>query len=398
MNILFLTNKAPYPPKDGGSIATFGLMNAIAQQDHNVTVLAMNTAKHHITPFEIPEDVKAKMAMHLVEVPAHISVQGLLKNLFFSKLPYNAERFISRRYKKKLAQLLQHLDFDVIQLEGLYLIPYVPIIRKYSKALIAYRSHNLEYEIWERSAEKASFIKKPYLKILSKRLKSFEINSINQYDLLVSITERDRLKTIELGNTKDSITIPSGVESKVVDLSKEVKNELAFIGALDWYPNQEGLLWFVENCWNKILEKRPDTKLFIAGRNAPDWFVEKLKLPNLVYLGEVEDAYQFMHDYQVLIAPLLSGSGMRVKLIEGMAQAKPMVTTKIGCEGIPVDNEKQLYVADHPDDFADYCLLLLGSSEKCKTIGENAFEFVNANYNNKSLSKKLIERFVQLSK
>lgn len=398
MNILFLTNKAPYPPKDGGSIATFGLINAIADHGHNVTVLAMNTAKHHITPFEIPDEVKAKIAMHLVEVPAHISIQGLIKNLLFSKLPYNAERFVSRRYKQKLSQLLQHQEFDVIQLEGLYLIPYVPVIRKYSKALIAYRSHNIEYEIWERSAEKAGLLKKPYLKILSGRLKRFEVDSINQYDLLVAITERDRLKLIEFGNTKESITISSGVEAKEVERREPAKNTLGFIGALDWYPNQEGLQWFLENCWGDIVEKKPETKLYVAGRNAPDWFVDKLKLPNLEYLGEVDNAYQFMNDYQVLIAPLLSGSGMRIKLVEGMAQTKAIVTTTIGCEGIPIENEKQLYVADNPVKFSEYCLQLLNSQNKCNEIGSNALKFVSENYDNKVLSQKLIECFVQLSK
>ncbi len=137
MKILVLTNKPPYPPVDGGTIATMALVNGFSRLGHEVTVLAMNTHKHHITPFQIPDDVAAAITFYLVEVPARISFPALLQNLFFSKLPYNAERFISKRYARKLAALLKKQDFDLVQIEGLYLTPYIPCIRKHSKAKIA---------------------------------------------------------------------------------------------------------------------------------------------------------------------------------------------------------------------------------------------------------------------
>lgn len=390
MKILFLTNKVPYPPKDGGSIASFGLMKSFADAGHQVTVLAMNTQKHHVTPFEIPEEVQTLITFYLVEVPAYIKVAHMLKNLFFSKLPYNAERFIDKNYRSKLQKLLSAVSFDVVQLEGLYLCPYISTIRKNSTAKIAYRAHNIEHEIWQRTILQSKGIKKIYLSILTKRLKKFEQAAINQYDYLIPITDRDKdiLKT--LGNTKPALTISAGFDTEVV---RSVYNNfimnLFFIGALDWSPNQEGLIWFIENCWPIIQNSRPKTILRIAGRNAPDWLVEKFKVDNIEYLGEIEDAQKFISQNGIMIAPVLSGSGMRVKIIEGMLHQKTIVTTSIGCEGINVKNEIHLFIADDPTEFAKYILALLSNRPKMVETGAKAFKFVKEEYDNRYLTNRL---------
>jgi len=255
MKILFLTNKVPFPPKDGGAIASMSMINSFARLGHETTVLAMNTRKHHVTPWEIPDEITNRTIMHLVEVPAPITLIGLFINFFFSKLPYNAERFIDKRYSRKLELLLTTHNYDVIQLEGLYLIPYVPIIRKYSKSLISYRSHNIEHEIWERTTENTSGIKKIYIRDLTHRILKFEKNAINQYDLLVPITAKDASKLEQMGNTKPMIVVPAGIDTDIkINHCPVPEMNLFFIGALDWVPNQEGLLWFIDKCFPLIQE------------------------------------------------------------------------------------------------------------------------------------------------
>ena len=396
MKILFLTNKVPYPPKDGGSIATLGMIEAFADSGHITTVLAMNTRKHHITPFEIPQNLSAKVVFHLVEVPAKITIAGALSNLLFSHLPYNAERFIDNKYHKKLQLLLTKQHFDVVQLEGLYLCPYTPTIRKYTKAKIAYRSHNIEHEIWERTLIQSRGIKKLYLQILSSRLRTFELKALNQYDLLIPITRRDELQLKVLGNNKPSLAIPAGFSDEPNGADEQsFEMNLFFIGALDWSPNQEGLLWFLENCWSVILKKKPETILKIAGRNAPDWLIEKIRVQNIEFLGEIEDARSFIHKNGIMIAPLLSGSGMRVKIIEGMFYKKAIVTSPIGCEGIKVKNKQQLFIAGSPEIFTDYILTLLNNRELVVETGLKAFNFVKEEFDNQKLNRKLVAFYNQ---
>jgi polysaccharide biosynthesis protein PslH len=391
MKILFLSNKVPYPPKDGGSIATLGLMKSLAKLGNEITILAMNTRKHHITPFELPEELTAHIIFHMVEVPAPVSMVGLVKNLAFSKMPYNAQRFIDKNYSKALINLLQHTTYDVIQLEGLYVTPYIPTIRKYSKAPIAYRSHNIEHEIWERTLQNSPVHKKFYLRILTKRMQNFERNALNAYDVLIPITERDGQILNKMGNIKPSLVIPAGIDT-IVTAKKhhiEPRNNLFFIGALDWSPNQEGLLWFLEHCWKPILKKRPETILRIAGRNAPKWLIDKLKQPNILYKGEIKDAHDFMDHNGVMIAPLLSGSGMRVKLIEGMMHQKAIVTTPIGCEGIPAKHNVHLSIAHTATEFTHNVLKLLSKRTLAAEMGHQAHEFVIQNYHNEQLALKL---------
>jgi polysaccharide biosynthesis protein PslH len=171
MKILQVTNKVPYPANDGGAIACMNLTRGFALLGHEVTVFAMNTLKHHTEISEIPESVKDWAEFRLVDVPARISPVDATINLLFSGKPYNAVRFISKPFAKKLKQLLQEKEFDIIQLEGLYVCPYIPLIRKYSNAKIVYRAHNIEHEIWERTAAISTGIKRIYLKILAKRIK-----------------------------------------------------------------------------------------------------------------------------------------------------------------------------------------------------------------------------------
>lgn len=392
MKILFLTNKVPYPPKDGGSIATFSLIKSFNNAGHAVTVMSMNTRKHHITPFDIPKQISSQIIFHLIEVPARVTLKGTIKNFLFSKLPYNAERFIDDNYHNKLELLLSTHQYDIIQLEGLYLLPYFDLIRKYSTAKIVYRSHNIEHEIWERTATQAKGIKKIYLNNLSKRLRKFEISLINKYDLLIPITLRDEKRLNELGNTKPALTIPAGIDIQEKEpVAKPLKNDLFFIGALDWAPNQEGLIWFFDNCWDEIRKECPKVSLTVAGRNAPDWFVKILKKHTVKYLGEVPNAQQFMKKHAVMIAPLLSGGGMRVKIIEGMSFKKPIVTTPVGCEGIDAVNEKDILIAESPRAYTNYIIRLAKDIALQTSISNNCYKFVKENYSNEILSNRLAD-------
>lgn len=393
MKILQLTNKVPYPANDGGAIACLNLTRGFALLGHEVTVLAMNTVKHHTDISEIPESVKDWAEFRLVDVPARISPVDATYNLLFSGKPYNAVRFISKPFARKLKQLLQEKKFDIIQLEGLYVCPYISIIHKYSNAKIVYRAHNIEHEIWERTAALSSGLKRFYLKILAQRIKRFEKSFINSYDLLVPITERDGIILDKLGNKRPTHVSPTGIETTVlIPHSKHLEHPSLFhIGSLDWAPNQEGLIWFIEKCWPKIHEKFPELKFYLAGRNAPEWLVKRFNAPNVVYLGEVEDAYQFMNSKSIMVVPLFSGSGMRIKIIEGMALGKPIVSTPIGTEGISTQSGKNILIADNEKEFVADVERLITNDELFHSISRNAIEYIQEKFDNLALAGALTD-------
>jgi glycosyltransferase involved in cell wall biosynthesis len=393
MRILQLTNKSPWPPTDGGAIATLTLSKGFFLLGNQVTILAMNTEKHATTMEVIPEHLAAQIQFKLVEVPAKINFWGALGNLLFSDLPYNAARFISEDYSNALIKLLQEEEFDVIQLEGLYLCPYIPLIRKHSKALIAYRAHNIEHEIWERSKQVASGFQRFYLALLVKRLKRFGLSYLNTYDVLVSITDRDGEYLDRMGNVRPRITSQTGIDLySLVPTAKDLEFPSLFhIGSLEWGPNQEGLLWFLKECWPLITRKYPEVKFYVAGRNAPQWLASKLKMPNVVFLGEIEDAYQFMNSKAIMMVPLRSGSGMRIKIVEGMALGKAIVSTTIGVEGIAATDREQILIANDPGEFLQAVTELIEDKALYKKVCKNAVEFIREKFDNLAIASSLVD-------
>jgi len=390
MKILQIANKVPYPPKDGGSIATLAMTNGFKALGHEVTVLAMSTSKHPVKESDIPQEVRNDIRFLLIDVDTRLCPMRAMKNLLFSKMPYNAERFVTKAFGDRLAELLIEQEFDVIQLEGLYLAPYVPLIRELSEARVVMRAHNIEHEIWDRTVRQRSGLTKFYTRIIAARVRKMELENLNCYDAVVPITGRDAEILKSLGCTLPMHVSPTGIniEDFMKYSAKPEFPSIFHIGALDWSPNQEGLDWFLKNCWKGLHAKYPEVKLYIAGRNAPE-SIRNIREPNVVFVGEVENAYTFMESKAVMIVPLLSGSGMRIKIIEGMAMGKSIVSTSIGAEGIGISHDHNIVIADDPQKFSAGIEGLLNNFDKFEAIGSNAVNFIEQNYDNLSISKAL---------
>ncbi len=392
MRILQITNKFPYPPKDGGAIATFNLTRDFSELNHSVTVLAINTPKHYFNIKELPQKIQKLADFHTVYIDTSISVVKAIFNLLLSSKPYIAVRFMSNKFKNYLVYLLKHNEYDVIQLEGLYLCPYLTTIRAFSKAMVSFRAHNIEHEIWQRTADQEkNILKRLYFKILASRLKEFELSYINKYDVILPITSRDANHFEKLGNFKPFHVTPTGVNVNQSPSNTIVETLSIFhLGGLDWKPNQEGLIWFVNKVLPRVVRKYPDTKFYIGGRNSPDWLGKKLEHPNVLYLGEITDATNFIKSKAIMIVPLFAGSGMRIKIVEGMALGKTIITTSIGEEGIGAVHKENILIADDQDQFFSNIDLCFSKPEMSKRIGHNAATFAKDNFDSKSITQGLL--------
>lgn len=281
----------------------------------------------------------------------------------------------------------------MIQLEGLYLLPYISTIRENSKALISFRAHNLEHEIWEQNAEyEKNVLKKFYLNNLALRIKKFELSFLNKYDVLIPITERDASKFEKFGNKKPVFVCPTGINLKKFENTEIDVNNLNFyhFGSLDWLPNTEGLIWFLENIWKKIQEKYPNIQFSIAGRNASTKFVRKLKDYKINYFGEVENSEDFTCFQTIMVVPLQSGSGMRIKIIEAMAAGKIVISTSKGLEGIDAQDNKEVLIANTEIEFIRTIILIIENKIDIKLISVNAKNYISKKFNNIALSKLLL--------
>ena len=205
MNILQITKKFPYPFIDGEVIAIHNLTKGFAELNHSVTVLSLNTQKHYFDLQKLPDDIKKLATYEAVNIDTSIKPINAFFNLFTSK-SYNIERFYSTAFEQKIAATIAAKNFDFILLEGIYLMRYIDIIRKNTKAKVVLRLHNVEYIIWQRLWQnETNPLKKIYLQLLAKRIKKFELENISKADLLIPVSETDRKIFIEHGCTLPAI-------------------------------------------------------------------------------------------------------------------------------------------------------------------------------------------------
>lgn len=395
MQILILSSKFPFPFKDGGAIATYQTFKGLYSKARLVHLLSFNTSKHFIAEKEIPDQCFPKGSYSLVDINTNPGIFKAMLNLIFSQKPYILERFYSKRFIDKLLEQLKENCFDVIQIEGLYMLQYINKIREYSDAKIVYRAHNIESDIWTHLAIKEkNFIKKKYLNQLSKRIGNYEKLMINKYDAIIPISQEDSEEYSRLGNTKPEQVIPTGFDfsqRKENDDNNLVPNSLCYIGSLDWRPNQEGVLWFLNNCWNELKCKYPDLKLYIAGRNAPNWLVKEFLMPGINWVGEVESSMEFIKNKTILIVPLLSGSGMRIKIIEGFLLSKPIIATQIAAQGSNAEHENHLLIANEPEEFVKGILRYLSNKDFLRQISENGYNYGKSKFDNRRIIEKLYD-------
>lgn len=394
MRILQICNKVPYPPKDGGSIATFNMSKGFAKNGHEVYLLCLNTLKHISNLDNLPADFPKNITVKGIEIDTSINPFKLILNYIFSSKPYIASRFKSKKYVKALKSILLKIKFDIVQIEGLYMCQYIPYLKKYSSAFITYRAHNIESQIWERiSKNEQNIIKKLYIKNLSKRIENFDKSYINSYDALIAITDKDAEQYKNFGCAIPIKITPAGFDFDRINQinTKSEFLSLYFIGSLDWIPNQEGLKWFIKNVWPEIVQLSPELKLYIAGRNASDKFIKDITADSVIFLGEIDDANKFMASKSIMIVPLFSGSGMRVKIIEGMAIGNIVISTSIGAEGIGYTNKENILIANSAKEFKDSLVQLINNKELYQRIKKNARIFINDYYNNAKLVVSLLE-------
>lgn len=397
MRILLLCNKSPWPPAEGGPIAMYAMITGLLKAGHSVKVLAANTNKYKVNPESVPAEFRRNTNIEFVDIDLRLNVKDALVN-FITGRSYHVERFRTPAFEKKLFEILQNDEFDIIQAEMLYMTVYLDLVRKYSKAVFILRTHNIEHLIWQRIAlNNHNSLKRYYLKHLYLTLKQYELEMLQKTDGIVAITSTDAAFLKKHSGKTPVISIPFGIElGKYAEtVAQPVGTDLFHIGSMNWFPNEEGIIWFLSKVWPLINQELPELKFYLAGREMPEW-LKNLNSPGVVVVGEVPDALEFMHQHSVMVVPLFSGSGIRIKIIEAMAAGRAVISTDIGAEGIHVTHEQDILLANGVDDFIEM-IKKVHDVEFRKQIGRNARELVMQEHDNSLLMKQLTAFYEEIS-
>lgn len=355
-----------------------------------VKVLTVETDKHPVRRELIPAEYLEQTGLESVYIDLRVKPLPAIFAMLCGE-SYHVKRYVSEAFAAKLRGILEKESFDIVHVESIFLTPYVPLIRKYSDAKIILRAHNVEHLIWRQVAQSCTnSLKRWYLKHLSLTLRAYELEHLNDYDGVVCITKNDAEVFRQAGCRKPVVSIPFGVDSGEVPSVEVEPDSLFHIGAMDWLPNQESIRWLLEEVWPVVHREVPQAKLYLAGRKMPSQWMNAT-IEGVSVIGEVPDAMYFIGSKKINVVPLLSGSGIRVKIIEAMSIGKTVITTTVGAQGIDYTDGENILIADTPEQFARQIKRCLDDDAFCSRVGEAAARLVADQYDRKKLAEELIE-------
>ena len=382
--ILIISHKPPYPKVDGGSIAIAQVLEALLEQGCHVTFLCMETDKH---PSQT-SITNTNLNFKAIYVNTKLKIALALSNIF-SKKSYILSRFNQKVFRKALKKILKTHIFDTILFESLFTSDYLNTVNEHSNAKKLYRAHNIEHHIWfEQSNQNKNIFKKWYLNIQSERLKNEEIKFWNNIDSILSISETDRLHIIQECPTPTH-TIGLHIEKRHLQHNDQsTKVDFFHLGAMNWLPNQDGMNWILKDVFPKVKQTEKSAEIHLAGRAMPNRLKSHIQ-DGYYNHGEVSNAIDFMSKHKVMLVPLFSGSGIRVKIIEGMSLGKCIISTSIGVKGINCSKNKNILIANTENEFIETMCFCIQNPDKVNEIGNEAKKYARENFSKKHITNEL---------
>lgn len=385
MKILLLTPQHPYPPYQGTTMRNYYLLLELARR-HEVSVLSF------LEPDQAPDPGPLQEVCRWIEwVPAPQRTFGRrLRQLVTSSRPDMSWRLWTPRFRERLAARLAGETFDVVQIEAIEMAPYLPALEAApaeARPRIIYDAHNAEWLLQKRAfltdwRNPRRWPGAVYSWLQWQRLVRYEADLCRRVDAIFAVSEPDRAALLALDPALDVTVVPNGVElERYAGFDGPAQSfDLVFTGKMDFRPNVDAVLWFGREVWPRIQAQRPATTLAIVGQR-PHPRLEALRgRPGVTITGWVEDVRPYIAGAAVYVAPLRIGGGTRLKLLQAMAMGKAIVATTLGAEGFPLQDGRQLCLADDPARFAAAVLGLLNDPARRRALGEAAQGFVRSGY------------------
>ncbi len=382
MKLLIVTPNLP-SPTGGANTRNYHLLQALARK-HTVSLLAfVNSAE-----LEAGTGISYLQSLtHELRVIPHVMnrMNHAKRWQQFASVArgqsYLLDLHTSPEVQEALHTMLAREQYDAVLFESSLMAGYhLP-----PNVITIIDQHNIEHELLQRiyQCEKAS-LRKWYNWRESRILKRIEMEYCRKADIVLVVSERERLLLKELLPEKVIEVVPNGVDIEAFHGKasvQEVPNQVIFTGTMDYYPNTHAVLYFAKHCWPRIREQVPTATWLIVGKNPP-LEVQRLatELPGVTVTGTVPDVRPYLMASAVAIAPIQVGSGTRLKILEALATQKAVVSTTIGCEGLAVIPDKHLAVADTPEAFIEAVVMLLRNPHLRTALGYAGRALVEAEY------------------
>ena len=390
MNILFLSTENPYPPDGGHHLRTFNILKILAER-HKIYFVGFAQDESEFK--YVPEIKKLCETVDIYKV----SKTGYNRSFFllairnlFSKKPLIARRYFVQEARERIEQIFGQYPIDLVHMDMLALGLYKGILKDTPVILTNHNVESLRLYRWagmEKNLVIKSFLFYQYLK-----LRGFEQRICPEFDRCLVVSEYDKKYLRDLCGVDNFAVVPNGVDISYFEpVSVELrKNHLVWVGGMTGPYNSDAVDFFIEKIWRLIKNKIPEATIDFAGGSPTQMLRNRaLEDKSVHVLGFVPDIRPIVQRASVFIAPIRIGSGTKIKVLNAMAQAKPVVATTVAAEGIDVTPGENILIADDPEDFGKKVLYLLRNEEIARKMGERARELMEKKYNWDVISKDI---------
>lgn len=404
--ILMLTPQFPFPPHQGTALRNYNLLVGLAQE-HQVHLLSFgDPASHKDSPLD------ALCASIRVVAAPQRSMVHRLKGLLLSRLPDMAQRLASDEFRSALAAMLEDLEPDVLEVEGIELAPYLfqgaAGLPQGRRPWLVFDDHNAEYVLQQRAFE--TDVRQPrrwlaaaYSLVQWLRLCGYEKRACQTADRVVAVSETDAAALRRLDPALEPIVVPNGVDMQFYTApapplepgTGPSQKDLVFTAKMDFRPNVDAVQWFARRVLPLIRAESPETRFWVVGKDPHPRLAPLAEDPAVVLTGWVPDVRPYIAAAGVYVIPLRIGGGTRLKVLEAMAMGKAIVSTALGCEGFDLTPGQELLIADPPAQFAAEVVRLLRQPERRRELGQAARQVAAARYDWPHIVPRLATAFDQ---
>ena len=393
LKIAIVDEELPYPANSGKRLRTLNLISRLAKR-HDITYFShRNQQESEVIPAEshLRSLGISPVVVHRA-IPAKKGIQfcwRLATNLL-SPLPYSVTSHTSSTLRDTISQQVKCGNFDLWQCEW---TPYAELFRNIRKASFAVMAHNVESIIWQRYYEsETNSPKRWYIKHQWKKFEAFEAWAFDRATRTITVSDEDaEVAKLRFGANRVSV-VENGVDIDGFSTSHDerVPGEMLFLGSLDWRPNLDGLECFIREAFPKILSRLPDYRLVIVGRKPVAWLRKLVdKHPNIELNSDVPDVRPYIRRAQMMIVPLRVGGGSRLKILEAAASGLPVISTRVGAEGLVLEPGKEYLAAETIEGLADQVIYASKHQDQLRQMALSARERVVGKYDWNALADKL---------
>ena len=363
--LLFLCQNLPFPPDGGALIRSYHTLRLLSEE-YEVTALCFFRKASRANPDAVSRGRQGletvARSVEVFPIPQESNRLRLFLDhalSLLSRRAYTRWTYESRDFRRRVESLIQEHDFDVVHLDSLDLVGYLPALRG-RRVVVAH--HNVESQLLRRRGWSEKGLRARYLRIQAGLTEKEERRWCPRVDLNIAVSDEDRTSLQRIAPDSQVIVVPNGVDTQAFRPTYENPSaDIVFVGGHTWFPNRDGMEHFTESILPLIRESLPEVTVTWVGR-APAEVIKEMSHHGIHMTGYVDDIRPFVHRAKCFIVPLRVGGGTRLKILDAWSLGKAIVSTPEGCEGLVQLHEQNIMIAADSQSFADAVITVLTDS------------------------------------